>query len=273
MNSADDREMRELAQSEIDLLDDKIEHLEFDMRVLLLPKDPRDHKSVILEINVDRKQNRLFSQDYLLIYLRYILHHNWQYRISHSGSCGDPLSTNIIYIEKEGAYHNLKYEHGIHRFVFEGDFQKPLIVDVSVEVIPDAYGEEISIDMNDVVEQVIYCHGAGGMSIVRYEGIRLKHVPTGLSSKVTDEPSFIQRKWRARHILASKLYNASFEQDISVNKLKVIRRYDIENNMVTDYRLPDINFNLSEIKAGGLGQIIDPLVRKEYERLLNEHNL
>ena len=262
--STDDAGMRELALEEVDTLNRKIEVLLHKMRVLLLPPDPRDHKPIFLDIQVDKIGREQAFYDFERMYLLYLDSLgfiNSYFKVNHfSSTCADSLLSDILFVKASHVYQHLKYEEGTHQFIVAGDSHSTRQFNVSVEVFGAVEEEDFELNMSDVRVEIVRCWGAGGQRIVYYYGVRMTHILTGLVVKVSDERSQIQNKFRAQEILRSKIYNWQLEQDNPIDRSKIIRTYDFVQNTVIDHRLADRTFDLTEILQGRLHQIIDQLI-------------
>lgn len=259
-----DNGIRELAHEEITQLSIKLSDLEMQMLFRLRP-DPRDKMSVVIEFNTS-SQDRQYTirYNFLRMIIRYLVSQNLDIRFYEAGHCHDSLRTELIYIEENEIYRKLKTEHGVHQFIYHDESGNQQEYNIYVEVIPHAPDKALDIDMDDIEIKILRCMAPGGMSLIRYEMARLIHKPTGLSASVTGRGGYIQSVYVGRQILASKVYNYQLDQQMFADRQQVIRRYDSINNTVVDYRLPEVVFDLKEMQANGLGQIIDQVIRQQY---------
>lgn len=261
---SNDSEICELAREEITKLSKKRSNLELTMLWRLTPQ-LEDTMSVFVELNVDRDElfNHSFYDDFCRMYTRYLIDQYLNIRFYQSGYCGDPIYTEVFYIEEKESYRKLQFDHGIHRIIYKDDVGNLRNFDIYIEVVPHTKEDVETLDMNDVERKTIRCLGAGGMSILRYERHRLIHLPTGLTTSVTDTCSVWEGLIVSRSILASKVRMYQSDPE-SYGHNNLIRIYNTIENTVMDSRLPDTVFNLSEIQENGLGQIIEKLIRQAY---------
>ena len=284
-----DPEMRELAQEEYQQAKERIEALNREIRILLLPKDPNDSKNVIMEIRggVGGEEGMLFAADLYRMYSMYAESKGWKVELANVNETelGGFKEISFV-IEGEGAYSRLKYEAGGHRVQRVPVTESGGRIHTSaatVAVLPQVEDVDFKLDMNDLKIDTYRSSGAGGQHVNKTESaIRITHLPTGLVVECQDERSQYKNKDRALQILRSKLYeqeqakrNAEVaaerkSQVGSGDRSERIRTYNFPQNRVTDHRLSGDgrNFQIDRIINGDLDPLIDALVTADQaERL------
>ena len=284
-----DPEMRELAQEEYQQAKERIEALNREIRILLLPKDPNDSKNVIMEIRggVGGEEGMLFAADLYRMYSMYAESKGWKVELANVNETelGGFKEISFV-IEGEGAYSRLKYEAGGHRVQRVPVTESGGRIHTSaatVAVLPQVEDVDFKLDMNDLKIDTYRSSGAGGQHVNKTESaIRITHLPTGLVVECQDERSQYKNKDRALQILRSKLYeqeqakrNAEVaaerkSQVGSGDRSERIRTYNFPQNRVTDHRLSGDgrNFQIDRIINGDLDPLIDALVTADHaERL------
>jgi peptide chain release factor 1 len=284
---ADDPEMQELAQAEIDDLVGEEQQLAEQLHTLLLPKDPRDQKNVIVEIRAGAGGNEagLFAADLFRMISHYAENRRWKTQVLSSNQSGIGGYKEIIFeVRGEGAYSRLKYESGVHRVqrVPETESQGRIHTSTAtVAVLPEAEDVEIEVDPNDLRIDIYRSSGPGGQSVNTTDSaVRITHVPTGLKVQCQDEKSQLQNRLRAMAILRARLYDIEMERQQSElgaerrsqlgtgDRSEKIRTYNYPQNRVTDHRIGVSSYNLAAVMDGELDVFIDELATAEQaERL------
>ncbi len=282
LGSADDVEMRELAQMEIAELEASTVELLEQLRLMLLPKDPRDSKNVIVEIRAGAGGDEagIFAGDLLRLYTRYAESNKWKVELLDVNEQGNGIFKNITFeIKGAGAFSRLKYESGVHRVQRVPTTESQGRIHTStatVAVLAEMDDVDVQLDMNDVETQVFRARGAGGQSVNTTDSaVRLIHKPTGLVVEMQDERSQLQNKLRARQVLVARLYEAEVERQRSErdaerrgqvgsgDRSEKIRTYNYPQGRVTDHRISYSNFNLPAIMDGDLDSFIDQLATQQ----------
>ncbi len=287
----EDPEFRELAQEEYQEARAEKERLEEHIKLLLLPKDPRDGKNVIMEIRggVGGEEGMLFAADLFRMYSMYADSKGWKTDVVNISETelGGIKEVSFV-LEGEGAWSRLKFEAGGHRVQRVPVTESGGRIHTSaatVAVLPQVEEVEFKLDERDLRIDTYRSSGAGGQHVNKTESaIRITHLPTGLVVECQDERSQYKNKDRAMQILRSKLYEAEQAKQTAAvaaeRKSQVgsgdrsgrIRTYNFPQNRVTDHRLggENKNFNLSEIINGQLDELIDALITADQARRLAE---
>jgi peptide chain release factor 1 len=288
----EDEEMRELAEHEVDLLEEKIENLESRIKRLLLPKDPRDSRNVILEIRAGAGGDEagLFAGDLFRMYSRYAERQGWKVEILslHETGVGGIKEISAM-IKGKGAFSRLKYESGVHRVqrVPETESQGRIHTSTAtVAVLAEVDDIEIDINQNDIEMDVFKAGGPGGQSVQKNAtAIRLTHKPTGIVVQCQDERSQAQNRARAMSILKARLYEIEEskrrEKQEQLRRSQVgtgersekIRTYNFPQSRVTDHRINYSSYNLSGVLDGEIDEFIEELSTEDEAKRLAEAGL
>ena len=286
-----DPELRELGQEELTAAKAERERLEDELKRLLLPCDPNDDKSVVLEIRagIGGEEGALFAADLLRMYSMYAERRGFTLDVvslneTELGGVKEAVAT----VEGAGAYSRLKFEAGTHRVQRVPETESSGRIQTSaatVAVMPEAEEVEFTIDPKDLQIDTFRSSGAGGQHVNKTESaIRITHLPTGTVVECQDERSQYKNKDRAMKILRSKLYEAERERQnaaiAATRKSQVgtgdrsgkIRTYNFPQNRVTDHRLTgdNKNFNIAAIMNGELDNMIDALILNDQAQRLQE---
>lgn len=276
----EDPEMKAFAQEEILEAQKKLEVIEHELQILLLPKDPNDSRNIFLEIRAGTggDESALFAGDLLRMYLRYAEDHRWQTEIvSKNDSELGGYKEVIVRIIGEGTYSKLKFESGGHRVQRVPATESQGRVHTSactVAVLPelDEIGE-VNLNPADLRIDVFRASGAGGQHVQKTDSaVRITHLPTGMVVECQDERSQTQNKARAMAVLASRLHAAQVaEQQAkeaserksligSGDRSERIRTYNYPQGRVTDHRINLTLYRLEAIMNGDLEEIITALI-------------
>jgi peptide chain release factor 1 len=278
----DDPDLRAMAEEEIGTLLESLEALEEQIKLLLLPKDPRDDKNVIIEIRAGAGGDEagLFAADLFRMYSYYAEANRWKVDIIDQHDTGVGGFKQIVFeIRGQGAFSRLKWESGVHRVqrVPQTESQGRIHTStVTVAVLAEVDDVEVALDMNDVRVDVYRSQGAGGQSVNTTDSaVRMTHVPSGIVVEVQDERSQLQNRMRAKQILAARLYEVEVERQRleqeqerrgqigSGDRSEKIRTYNYPQNRVTDHRINMSNHNLPGVMQGKLDEFIDELATRD----------
>lgn len=273
-----DPELGELAALEIEQLNEERATLDARMKQLLLPRDPKDDKNVIVEIRAGTggEEAGLFAGELYRMYLRWAEDHRFkteELSMSETGIGG--LKEVIFAVKGKGAYSLLKYESGVHRVqrVPVTESQGRIHTSAAtVAVLPEADEVEVAINDTDIQFSVFRASGPGGQGVNTTDSaVRLVHVPSGIVIECQDERSQLQNKLKAMRILRTKLYDYELqrqrdEQDAtrksqvrSGDRSEKIRTYNFPQNRVTDHRINLTSYQLDAVMNGHLDEFIEQL--------------
>ena len=287
LESETDEEMLALAQMEIEELEPQIEKLEMTIKSMLVPKDPRDDKNVIVEVRAGTggDEAALFAADLFRMYTRYAENKRWKSEILSQNEIGIGGFKEVIFeIKGAGAYSKLKYESGVHRVQRIPETESSGRIHPStatVAVLAEVEDVDIDIPDSDLRIDVYKSAGAGGQSVQKNAtAVRITHIPTGMVVACQDERSQLQNKMRAMSILRARIYEAEEEKRRSEQeearrsqvgtgeRSEKIRTYNYPQNRVTDHRIGISSYNLPGVMEGNIDEFIDELsTRDEAERL------
>ena len=282
LQAADDAEMRELAGEEIAELEAGTAELLEKLRLMLLPKDPRDSKNVIVEIRAGAGGDEagIFAGDMMRLYMRYAESNKWKVEMLDVNEQGNGIFKNVTFeIKGEGAFSRLKYESGVHRVQRVPTTESQGRIHTStatVAVLAEMDDVDVQLDMSDVETQVFRARGAGGQSVNTTDSaVRLIHKPTGVVVEMQDERSQLQNKLRAKQVLIARLYEAEVERQRSEreaerrgqvgsgDRSEKIRTYNYPQGRVTDHRIGYSSYNLPGVMDGELDAFIDQLATQQ----------
>lgn len=283
----EDADMRLLAEAEIQELEPQASALENEIKNLLVPKDPRDSRNVIMEIRAGTggDEAAIFAADLFRMYSRYAEARRWHVEVLSTNEIGIGGLKEIIFLVKgKGAYSRLKYESGVHRVqrVPVTESQGRIHTSTAtVAVLAEVDDVEVSIPESDIKIDVYKSAGAGGQNVQKNAtAVRLTHLPTGIVVACQDERSQLQNRLRAMSILKARLYEIEEEkrrseqeearrsQVGSGERSEKIRTYNYPQSRVTDHRIGVSSYNLPVVMEGGIDLFIDELsTRAEADRL------
>ncbi len=276
---SEDMELRRLAEEELVNLRSKLPEIERQLKIHLLPKDPRDEKNIILEIRAGTggEEAALFAADLFRMYSKYAEKKGWKVEVidAHPTGLGG-FKEVIASVQGRGVYSRLKYESGVHRV------QRVPVTETSgrihtsaatVAILPEAEEVDIKIDEKDLRIDTYRASGAGGQHVNKVSSaVRITHIPTGIVVQCQDERSQHKNREKAMKVLRARLYEMKLreqEQKISEarrsqigtgDRSERIRTYNYPQNRVTDHRIGLTLKRLPEIMEGDLDEIIDALI-------------
>lgn len=293
LDEESDEEMRELAKEELNESKARIEELEQELKVLLLPKDPNDDKNVIVEIRAGAggDEAALFAAEIYRMYVHYAESQRWKVETLEMEEIGigGMKSVNFM-ITGQGAYSKMKYESGVHRVQRVPETESGGRIHTStitVAVMPEAEEVDVEIDEKDVRIDVMRASGNGGQCVNTTDSaVRLTHYPTGIVIYSQTEKSQIQNKEKAFALLRTKLYDMELQkkQDAEAeerrsqigtgDRAEKIRTYNFPQGRVTDHRINLTLYKLDKILNGDIQEIIDACIAADQAKKLSnmEHD-
>jgi peptide chain release factor 1 len=279
LQTTSDPDLRSMAEDEMKVLDGVVADLEKQLQILLLPKDPNDHKNVVLEIRAGAggDEAAIFAYELFRMYSRYAEGRGWRLEVmSYSDAGPKGLKEVIAMINGEGAFSRLKYERGVHRVqrVPETEAAGRIHTStVTVAVLPEAEDVEIQISEKDLRIDVYRSSGPGGQSVNTTDSaVRITHLPTGLAVAMQDEKSQHKNREKAMRVLKARLYemkqaeaDAERREDRrsqvgTGDRSEKIRTYNFPQSRITDHRIKLSVSDVNGVLAGSLDQLIDPVV-------------
>jgi peptide chain release factor 1 len=271
-------EMKQMAQEELQSLEQRLAQAEEELKVLLIPRDPNDEKNVILEIRAGTggDEASLFAAELFRMYTRYAESQRWKVEVLSSSETGiGGLKEVIAMIEGRGAYSKLKYEGGVHRVQRVPATEQQGRVHtsaVTVAVMPEAEEVDVKIDPKDLRIDTFCSSGPGGQSVnTTYSAVRITHLPTNTVVSCQDEKSQIKNREKGMRVLRSRLYEMEREKQQAAqakerramvgtgDRSEKIRTYNFPQNRVTDHRIGMTQHQLGEVMDGKLHPFIEAL--------------
>ncbi len=283
-----DSDFRDMYDEELKDCRESMPIIEEQLKVLLLPKDPNDNKSVLIEIRggAGGEEAALFAANLFRMYTMYAETRGWSSEILDSNVTGIGGIKEIVFsIDAEGAYSRLKYESGVHRVqrVPETESSGRIHTStVTVAVLPEADEVDVEINPNDVEIDTYRSSGAGGQHVNKTDSaIRLTHVPSGIVITCQDERSQHKNKDKAFKLLRAKLYDqAQIEQNKEIaqnrksqvgtgDRSERIRTYNFPQGRVTDHRINLTLYKIEAIMNGEIDELIDGLITDDQSKRLS----
>jgi len=286
-----DEEMRELAKEELSDAKKRVEALEQELKILLLPKDPNDDKNIILEIRAGAggDEAALFASELYRMYVNYAESQHWKVEIVSLNENGiGGFKEVVAMITGKGAYSKMKYESGVHRVQRVPETESGGRIHTStatVAVMPEAEDVDVQIDMNDCRIDVMRASGNGGQCVNTTDSaVRLTHMPTGIVIYSQTEKSQLQNKEKAFRLLRSKLYDLEMEKKMNAeaeerrsqigtgDRSEKIRTYNFPQGRVTEHRIKLTLYKIDSIMNGDIQELIDSLIAADQAAKLAKMN-
>ena len=274
-----DEEMRELLKEELSDAKKRIEELERELKILLLPKDPNDDKNVIVEIRAGAggDEAALFAAEMYRLYVKYAEKNRWKVELMNCDEIGIGGMKEVNFmITGKGAYSKLKYESGVHRVQRVPETESGGRIHTStitVAVMPEVEEVDVVIDEKDIRIDVMRASGNGGQCVNTTDSaVRLTHYPTGIVVYSQTEKSQLQNKAKAFALLRAKLYDIeqqkAHDAEAELRRSQIgtgdrsekIRTYNFPQGRVTDHRIKLTLYKLDSIMNGDIDELIDSLI-------------
>ncbi|MFC1726002.1 peptide chain release factor 1, partial [candidate division KSB1 bacterium] len=288
IKDSSDKELREMAKTELDELEEKFSDIESELKILLLPKDTNDHKNCVIEIRAGTGglEAALFAGDLFRMYSRFIEEKGWKLEeLSVNPAEVGGFKEVICLVDGKNAYGSLKYESGVHRVqripVTESGGRIHTSA-ASVAVLPDAEEIDIYIDPKDIKVDVYRSSGPGGQSVNTTDSaVRVTHVPTAMVVTCQDEKSQHKNKAKALKVLRARLYDqvrSENEEKVAIerrsqiltgDRSEKIRTYNFPQNRVTDHRINLSLHKLESILNGEIDELLEKLMIADRSEKIN----
>ena len=288
LDAESDEEMRELAKEELNDAKERIESLEKELKILLLPKDPNDDQDIVMEIRAGAggDEAALFAAELFRMYTHYIESRGWKVEVVNADETGIGGMKEVEFMVKgQGAYSVLKYESGVHRVQRVPETESGGRIHTStasVAVMPEAEDVDIQIDEKDIRIDVMRASGNGGQCVNTTDSaVRLTHYPTGIVIYSQTEKSQIQNREKAFALLRAKLYDLEIQKAHDAeadarrsqigtgDRSEKIRTYNFPQGRVTDHRIGLTLYKLDKIMDGDIQEIIDACVAADQAKKLS----
>ena len=291
LDEESDEEMREMLKEELADAKSRIEEMETELKILLLPKDPNDSKNVIVEIRAGAggDEAALFAAEIYRMYVKYAESRRWKTELMSLNENGIGGFKEVTFmINGAGAYSRLKYESGVHRVQRVPETESGGRIHTStitVAIMPEAEEIDFQLDLNDCKFDVFRASGNGGQCVNTTDSaVRLTHIPTGIVISCQDEKSQLKNRDKALRVLRSRLYDMELQkrhdEEAEARRSQVgtgdrsekIRTYNFPQGRVTDHRIKLTLHRLDAILNGDLDEIIDSLIAADQTAKLAKMN-
>lgn len=291
LETESDEDMREMAKEELNEAKAKIEELEQELKILLLPKDPNDDKDIVMEIRAGAggDEAALFAAELFRMYTHYIESRGWKVELVNADETGIGGMKEVEFMVKgQGAYSVMKYESGVHRVQRVPETESGGRIHTStasVAVMPEAEEVDINIDEKDIRIDVMRASGNGGQCVNTTDSaVRLTHYPTGIVIYSQTEKSQIQNREKAFTLLRAKLYDLEIQKAHDAeadarrsqigtgDRSEKIRTYNFPQGRVTDHRIGLTLYKLEKIMDGDIQEIIDACIAADQAAKLAQVN-
>jgi peptide chain release factor 1 len=282
-----DREMREMAQAEVDELAARQGKLEDELRALILPKDPNDDKNVFVEIRAGAGGDEagLFAADLARMYTKYAERQKWKVEVMDSHPTGvGGFKEIVLFIQGRGAWSRLKFERGVHRVQRVPQTESSGRIHtstVTVAVLPEAEDVDIKVEEKDIRVDVYRSSGPGGQGVNTTDSaVRLTHIPTGLVVTCQDERSQIKNRAKALRVLKARLLERAQEEQAAAiaadrrsqvgtgERSERIRTYNFPQGRVSDHRINLTIHRLPAVLEGELDEVVEALSAEDQRQKL-----
>ena len=291
LEEENDEEMRELAKEELNESREKVEELEKELKILLLPKDPNDDKNVIVEIRggAGGDEAALFAAEIYRMYIHFAEGRRWKVETMECEEIGIGGMKNVTFmISGQGAYSVMKYESGVHRVQRVPETESGGRIHTStitVAVMPEAEDVDVVIDEKDIRIDVMRASGNGGQCVNTTDSaVRLTHYPTGIVIYSQTEKSQLQNKEKAFALLRTKLYDMECQKQHDAeaearrsqigtgDRSEKIRTYNFPQGRVTDHRINLTLYKLDKVMNGDIQEIVDACIAADQAAKLANMN-
>lgn len=286
-----DEDMREMLKEELNDAKERVQELEQQLKILLLPKDPNDDKNVIVEIRAGAggDEAALFAAEMYRLYVHYAESQRWKVELVNCDEIGIGGMKDVTFmINGQGAYSKLKYESGVHRVQRVPETESGGRIHTStitVAVMPEVEDVDVEINENDIRIDVMRASGSGGQCVNTTDSaVRLTHMPTGIVIYSQTEKSQIQNKAKAFALLRAKLYDLELQKQHDAeaelrrsqigtgDRSEKIRTYNFPQGRVTDHRINLTLYKLDKIMNGDIQEIIDACIAADQAAKLAKMN-
>ena len=284
-----DEEMADLARSELSDLEERLDKINQELRLELVPKDPGDDKNVIMEIRAGTGGDEagLFAADMYRMYSRYAQRRGWKTDVIDASQTGIGAIKEIVFeIRGQGAYSRLKYEMGVHRVQRIPVTESKDRIHTSaatVAVLPEAEEVDVEIHPDDLQIDIFHASGHGGQNVQKVAtAVRITHKPTGVSAICQDERSQFKNKEKAMSVIRSRVLAREVERQNrersdarrsqvgSGDRSERVRTYNFPQGRITDHRIGLTLYSLDQVMDGDIDEIIEALVQHDQAQRLEQ---